>query len=108
MGIYQAVFQAGTSLSPMASGLLADWFSWRASFWFSAVMSLLAFVPMLNQRAAWMDKLRIRSAEMKKPRRESYAPSNRRTVASALLVANIVTFVLFFSVGDFRNTVIPL
>ncbi len=108
LGIYQALFQAGASISPIAGGVLADWFSWRVSFWFSAAASLLAFAPMLNPRAGWIRKLRIKSFESKEPQPQSDAPTNRWPMLSALVVANIVTFVLFFSVGGFQNTVVPL
>ncbi len=108
LGIYQALFQAGASISPIAGGVLADWFSWRVSFWFSAGVSLLAFAPMLNPRATWIQKVRIKSAESKKPQPQGDAPKQRRGMLSALIVANVVTFVLFFSVGGFQNTVIPL
>jgi MFS family permease len=108
LGIYQALFQAGASISPIAGGVLADWFSWRVSFWFSAVVSLLAFAPMLNPGAAWIQKVRIKSAESRMPQPLLDAPTNRRVMLPALIVANVVTFVLFFSVGGFQNTVIPL
>jgi DHA1 family multidrug resistance protein-like MFS transporter len=108
LGVYQALLQAGASISPIAGGVLADLFSWRVSFWFSAVISLLAFAPMLNPRATWIEKVRKKSAQAKKPEVKEETVTDRRTVLSALVIANLVTFVLFVSVGGFQNTVIPL
>ncbi len=108
LGIYQALLQAGASISPVAGGLLADWFSWRASFWFSAVVSILAFAPMLNPRAAWIEKIKSKTRESRHSPAETGTVADRRTMLLALVAANVITFVLFFSVGGFQNTVVPL
>lgn len=108
LGIYQAILQAGASISPMASGLLADWTTWRMSFWFSAVMALFAFVPMLSPKNDWVERVRQRTNEAF-PIEPVRAPREaHRSSLAALFVVNVITFVLFFSVGGFQNTVIPL
>jgi|GEM_PF-1524121 len=108
LGIYQAIFQAGASISPIASGFLADWGTWRASFWFAAVMALLAFVPMLKPKAGWIERLRQSASASDLPYEFKATSGSRNRALSALVVANVVSFVLFFSVGGFQNTVTPL
>jgi MFS family permease len=109
LGIYQAILQAGASLSPLAGGVLADQFGWRASFWFAAGVALLGFLPMLVGPQEWIGK--VKAGDKPKKRAEKSADAARTGGGSmrlALIVANVVTFVLFFSVGGFQNTVVPL
>jgi len=110
LGVYQAVFQAGTSVSPMAGGFLADLFGWRSSFWFAAGAAVLGFLPMLLGPQDWIERVRVaqpvETHKVKGP--TARRPEDPRRARQALFVANLVTFVLFFSVGGFQNTVIPL
>ena len=110
LGIYQAVFQAGMSVSPMAGGLLADlsgggpasgsrpgprsWVSCRC-WWGRRAGS-----PRSRPRAVPPG---ARSAPESTVRQHDPGRARR-----ALWVANLVTLVSFFSVGGFQNTIAPL
>jgi MFS family permease len=108
LGIYQAVLLAGASFSPIVAGTLADLGTWRASFWFSAIMALLGFTPMLVGNRDWMNRVGSRAAQVKSAEVPEAKPSGRADATWVLIVANLVTFVLHFSMSSFQNTVIPL
>jgi DHA1 family multidrug resistance protein-like MFS transporter len=108
LGIFQAALQAGASFSPIVAGMLADYGTWRASFWFSAIMALLGFMPMLVGNHDWWNRVRTPVAQEKSPERPEAKPSVLVDPNRVLIVANLVTFVLHFSVSSFQNTVIPL
>lgn len=108
LGIYQAVFQAGMSPSPMAGGLLANGFGWRASFWFAAVAALLGFAPMVMGPQGWIAKVTAAPAKQQGGAKARGGSSDPARARRALWVANLVTLVSFFSVGGFQNTVAPL
>ena len=109
LGVYQAVFQAGTSVSPMAGGMLADLFGWRASFWFAAAVALLGFLPMVAGPQEWIQKVKTGLKQEKRGRGPGVTGGGSAGRGRlALVVANIVTFVMFFSVGGFQNTIVPL
>jgi MFS transporter, DHA1 family, multidrug resistance protein len=108
LGIYQAVLQAGASFSPIFAGTLADLATWRASFWFSAVMALLGFVPMLVGNHEWWNRVGSPVAPKRPAQPAEAKPPSRSNVTGVLIVANLVTFVLTFSISGFQNTVVPL
>lgn len=108
LGIYQAVHQAGASFSPIVGGSLADLGGWRTSFWFSAIVALLAFVPMLVGNRDWVNRVGSRAGQVKRKNVPEGEPPDRIGAAGVLVVANLVTFVLHFSMSSFQNTVMPL
>jgi MFS family permease len=108
LGIYQAVHQAGASFSPIVAGTLADLGTWRTSFWFSAIMALLAFTPMLVGNRDWMNRIGSATAQETSAEQSEEKLSVQTSSTWVLIVANLVTFVLFFSASGFQNTVIPL
>ncbi len=108
LGIYQAVFQAGTSVSPILGGFLAVLVSWRASFLAVAAISLLALLPVFRRASEEPDS-QSRGTNLKSSseaiREETI---DRNTMLWALIVTNLITFILFFSAGGYQNTVVPL
>jgi MFS family permease len=108
LGIFQAVHQAGSSFSPVIAGALADYGTWRASFWFSAVVALLGFMPMLLGNSDWRNRVRIPAAREMSAERPEAKPSVRADATGVLIIINFVTFFLSFSMSGFQNTVIPL
>jgi MFS transporter, DHA1 family, multidrug resistance protein len=108
LGIFQAIQQAGASFSPMVAGALADFATWRASFWFSAIMALLGFLPMVVGNHDWWSRVRGQSTPMDTEERPIAKSPPPVDATGVVVVANLVTFVLFFSHSAFQNTVVPL
>jgi DHA1 family multidrug resistance protein-like MFS transporter len=108
LGMYQAVLQAGASFSPIVAGTLADFGTWRASFWFSAIMAMLGFVPMLVGNHDWWSRVQSPARQAKSPAKPEARPPARTDPTWILIVANLVTFILFFSMSGFQNTLVPL
>jgi MFS family permease len=107
LGLYQAILLAGASISPVAGGVLADMFGWRSSFWFATAAALLGFLPMVIGNQDWLGRVKLVGEKVARrvAERKDAKVSNART---AMVVANVITFVMFFSVGGFQNTVVPL
>ncbi len=108
LGLYQALFQLGVSISPIISGVLTVLMSWRAGFWFAAGMAVLGFLPMLIGRGEWINRLPAGTKRDEQQMSAAGKPRLPATALSALFVANLVTFVLMFLVSGLQNTVIPL
>ncbi len=107
LGVYQAVLQAGASISPVAGGVLADLFGWRSSFWFATAAALLGFLPMVVGNQEWLGRVKLVSAKVTRTVVE-HTDAQGSSARVAMIVANVITFVMFFSVGGFQNTVVPL
>jgi MFS family permease len=71
-------------------------------------MALLGFTPMLVGNRDWMNRVGSRAAQVKSAEVPEAKPSGRADATWVLIVANLVTFVLHFSMSSFQNTVIPL
>ncbi|MFN8458403.1 MAG: MFS transporter [Anaerolineae bacterium] len=108
LGVYQAVFQASVSISPMLSGWLATWGDWRTAFWFAAVTPVLAFLPLFGARADWLERVRHAVAQEKQAKTMPAESAWRSSTVLALIVANWITFVMFFTSHGFQGTVFPL
>ena len=71
-------------------------------------MALLGFMPMLVGNHDWWNRVRSPAAQVKSAERPEAKSSVRADATWVLIVVNLVTFVLTFSMSGFQNTVIPL
>jgi predicted MFS family arabinose efflux permease len=113
LAYYQAMLQAGSSLSPTVAGFASALLGWPAAFGIAAVS---AFAGTL---AAWLTgALGSSSREPTPPEAEPTAPAaddgpRKRTrlqgsLAFSLVVVNVATFAIFFSNGALFQNAIPL
>ncbi len=107
LGTYQAALLAGGSLSPAIGGAVAVLAGWRSSFLFCALTALLAFASVVATRQG---TARPGTSEGggRAPRARPEAARLRSRAFFNVLIADLITFVLFFHAGGFQGTVVPL
>ncbi|MHB0869791.1 MAG: MFS transporter, partial [Chloroflexota bacterium] len=107
IGLYQAALIGGATFSPVIGGAAAALVNWRASFFFCSFTGLLALLLVLV--ASGRGKLRLPPASRKKEQMQD--PDDRSQgwqLPWNLLAINLTSFVFFFSMAGFRNSVVPL
>ena len=112
LGIYQAVMQAGASLSPVAAGFASVWGGWPMAFAFAGFGALASALTL------WITGLFARqpTAEPHERRHRTEVPvqseaevaAATRRVRPVLLSIDYATFALFFVTGGLVQTALPL
>ena len=112
LGIYQAVLQAGASLSPVAAGFASLAGGWPAAFGVAGVGALASAVTLWATGTLRHQSSSRRTAERPSASRaaESDAPpaEETRKVRPVLFAIDYATFALFFVTGGLVLSAIPL
>ncbi|MGI6226632.1 MAG: MFS transporter [Peptococcales bacterium] len=107
LGTYQAFFLVGTAIGPIFGGFTASVFSWRGAFFvsgFSAFLALLCSL-VLVQRST---RRKMVPEKVDNNNTESLQISPKGTLWMNVIVANFMTFILFFAFEGFNSMIIPL
>lgn len=107
IGTYQAAMIGGNTFGPALGGLAAAASGWRASFFFCSFTGALALsMVLLSARSG---RLSLKKGEGKQERRELAADTAENSgIPWNLLAINFTTFVIFFNVAGFRNSMTPV
>ncbi len=105
IGAYQAAMVAGNTFSPAFGGLAAAAAGWRASFAFCVLTGLVAFLMVLT--SSGRGRLRLSTPATMNGRLARRAGGPRR-IPWDLVAIDFTTFILFFSLVGFRNSVLPV
>jgi MFS transporter, DHA1 family, multidrug resistance protein len=107
IGTYQAAVIGGNTFGPTLGGMAAVVGNWRASFFFCAATGVLAMALALFVSRS--GRLKLPKASPKSDHQLSPTPAEEKDgIAWNLLAINFTTFMIFFNVSGFRNSMVPI
>lgn len=107
IGTYQAAMIGGSTFGPALGGMVAAVAGWRASFFFCSLTGFLALSMVLL--ASRLGMLRLARGETKEPKQSAtVGEAASRSIPWNLIAIDFTTFVIFFNVQGFRNSMAPV
>lgn len=107
IGIYQAAMLGGSTFSPAIGGAAAAIAGWRASFFFCAVTGAISLVVVLASSSRGTLRFSPNPPRQERPAKAAGTERGSR-IPWNLVAIDFTSFIFFFSMAGFRNSMVPV